>query len=80
MSVFGRTAKLLVGNSFLVALLVVGILGSDLFLFYYAFLLGFQTGNDIPAKNEVDNISFSRTLVAIAAFAIGFLSLVPFQN
>jgi hypothetical protein len=74
-----RGAKLLIGNVFLLALLVVGLLGSDLFLFYFGFITLFQTGNEIAAKNEVDKVEFSRVIMAIAAYVLMVLSLTPFQ-
>lgn len=74
-----RGAKLLVGNIFLIALLVVGFLGSDLFLFYFGFITLFQTGNEIAAKNEVDKVDFSRVIMAIVAYVLMVLALTPFQ-
>ena len=58
---------------------LIGILGSDLFLFYFSFLIAFQTGNEIPARNEVDDISFARVLVATGASVLALLTLIPFQ-
>lgn len=78
-ALFGRGAKLLVGNLFLIALFTVGLLGSDLFLFYFAFVIAVQSGNEIPAKNEVDKVGFSRVLMATATYVIAFASLIPFQ-
>jgi hypothetical protein len=77
---FGRVVKPAVGNLFLVAVFLVGALGSDLFLFYFSFLIAFQTGNEIPARNEVDNVSFSRVLLAIASTVLALLTLIPFQQ
>lgn len=79
LSLFGRGTKLVIGNLFFLAMLAIGLLGSDLFLFYFAFCIAFQTGNEVPAKNEVDAVDFSRVLVATAAYVIALLSLVPFQ-
>jgi hypothetical protein len=42
-------------------------------------IVAFQTGNEIPSRNEVDDISFSRVLVSVTAFSLAFLVLVPFQ-
>lgn len=69
-----------IGNLFLVAVFLVGVLGSDLFLFYFSFLIAFQTGNEIPARNEVDNVSFSRVLLATASTVLALLTLIPFQQ
>lgn len=79
LSLFGRGGKQVVGNLFLIALFTVGILGSDLFLFYFAFCTAFQTGNEIPSRNEVDKVGFDRILVATAAYVLALLSLIPFQ-
>jgi hypothetical protein len=65
MALFGRTVKPVIGN---------------LFLFDFSFLIAFQTGNEIPARNEVDNVSFSRVLLAIASTVLAFLTLIPFQQ
>ena len=69
-----------IGNIFLFAVFLAGILGSDLFLFYFSFLIAFQSGNEIPARNEVDNISFSRVLLATFSFVLSLLTLIPFQQ
>ena len=61
------------------AMLAVGILGSDLFLFYFAFCLAFQAGNEVPSRNEADAIDFGRVVVATAAYVLAALALVPFQ-
>jgi len=78
-NLFGRGAKLLVGNLFLLATLVIGIGGSDLFLFYFAFCIAFQTGNEIPARNEVDDVDISRIFIAIASYLLAALALIPLQ-
>jgi hypothetical protein len=79
MSLFGRGGKLFLGQVFLLATLGVGLLGSDLFLFYFAFLIAFQTGNEIPARNEVDGLDAPRVVLATAAYILAILVLVPFQ-
>lgn len=79
LALFGRPAKLVVGNLFLFTLLLTGLLGSDLFLFYFSFVIAFQTGNEIACRDETENISFPRVIVAILAYCLAFLSLVPFQ-
>jgi membrane-associated protease RseP (regulator of RpoE activity) len=79
LALFGRGAKLLVGNVALAALFVVGLGGSDLFLFYFAFCIACQAGNEIPARNEVDKVGFSRVGVATFAYVLALLSLIPFQ-
>jgi hypothetical protein len=79
MALFGRESKLGVGSNCLFILLLYGLFGSDLFLFYFSFVLAFQTGNEVPARNEVDEVDFSRGIVAIIAYGLAILSLVPFQ-
>ena len=79
LALFGRNAKMSIGLLALGALFLVGLLGSDLFLFYFAFVISFQSGNEIPARNEVDNVGFSRVLVATAVYVLGMLTLIPFQ-
>jgi membrane-associated protease RseP (regulator of RpoE activity) len=79
LALFGRGAKLLIGNVALAALFFVGLSGSDLFLFYFAFCIACQAGNEIPSRNEVDKVGFGRAGVAAGAYALALLSLVPFQ-
>lgn len=79
LALFGRGAKLLVGNIFLFVMLLVGLTGSDLFLFYFAFCIAFQAGNEIPSRNEVDKIDFSRVGVATTSYVVALLTLIPFQ-
>ena len=78
-ALFGRGVKSFIGNVFLFTVFLVGIMGSDLFLFYFSFLIAFQTGNEIPARNEVDDISFARVLIATATTVLAILTLIPFQ-
>lgn len=77
MTLFSRGAKIVVSQLFLVLLFAFGLFGSDLFLFYFSFLIFFQQGNEIPARNEVDEISFSRVLLATVAGVISLLALIP---
>ena len=79
LALFGRPLKLVVGNIFLFTLLLTGLLGSDLFLFYFSFVIAFQTGNEIPCRDETTDISYPRVIVAIFANCLAFLSLVPFR-
>jgi hypothetical protein len=78
-AIFNRAGKQIVGQLFLFALFAVGILGDDLFLFYAFFCLLFQQGSEIPQRNEVDDISFSRVLLATAAGVVALLSIIPMQ-
>jgi hypothetical protein len=79
MALFNRVDKNVIGSLTLLALLYFGLFGSDLFLFYFSFIIAFQTGNEVPARNEIDDVSFSRVIVAIIAYGLALLSLVPFQ-
>jgi membrane-associated protease RseP (regulator of RpoE activity) len=79
LALFGRGAKLVVGNVALAALFFVGLGGADLFLFYFAFCIACQAGNEIPARNEYDKVGFSRVGVATFTYVLALLSLIPFQ-
>ena len=63
----------------MLALLIAGVLGSDLFLFYFAFCLAFQSGNEVPARDEVEKVDLTRVVAATGAYMIVLLALVPFQ-
>ena len=80
LALFGRGAKLLVGNLFFILLLTIGLIGSDLFLFYFAFCIAFQPGNEVPARNEEDRVDFSRVILATVAYLLALLALIPFQS
>jgi hypothetical protein len=77
MTLFSRGSKLVVGQLFLFLLLATGLIGSDLFLSYFSFLVFLQRGNEIPARNEVDDVSFSRVLLATFAGVVTVLTLTP---
>ncbi|KAL7564433.1 hypothetical protein ACA910_002748 [Epithemia clementina (nom. ined.)] len=79
MALFGRKTKLAIGSLAMFIILLLGIQGSDLLLFYYAFCLAFQKGNEIPCRNEVDTVDFSRVLVATATYFLALLALIPIQ-
>lgn len=66
------------GTLALCVLLIVGIAGSDLFLFYFSFCIAFQTGNEVPARNEVDKVDIPRVLLATATYVFAALALTPF--
>jgi hypothetical protein len=75
----GRNPKIVLGYLTMATLLCTGIFGSDLFLFYFAFIIAFQTGNEVPARNEIDELGAFRVALGGLGFAIAFLTLVPFQ-
>ncbi|CAJ1968826.1 unnamed protein product [Cylindrotheca closterium] len=79
MAWFGRPSKLVIGNIFMTSLLFTGLLGSDLFLFYFSFVIAFQSGNEIACRDETLEIRSWRVAVAVAAYSLSFLSLVPIQ-
>jgi membrane-associated protease RseP (regulator of RpoE activity) len=79
LTIFGRQLKSSIGSFALVVLFWLGVSGSDLFLYYFSFCIAFQSGNEIPARNEVDNLSLSRIVLASAAYVVAALALVPFQ-
>jgi hypothetical protein len=79
LAIFGRNTKTVVGYLTMATLLITGALGSDLFLFYFAFVIVFQKGNEVPARNEFDDIDISRIILGGLAFALSFLTLVPVQ-
>lgn len=74
---FGRGVKLVSGQLFRVVLFFLGLFGSDLFLFYFSFVIFFQNGNEIPSRNEVDELDYGRVLVATAAGVLTALTLIP---
>jgi len=77
-SMFGRNPKIVLGYLTMVVLLFTGFFGSDLFLFYFAFVIAFQTGNEVPARNEFDEMGAFRIALGGLAYATAFLALVPF--
>jgi len=79
MALFDRAEKMSIGTLTLTALLFAGLFGSDLFLFYFSFCLAFQTGNEVPARNEQDSVEFSRVIVALVCYTLAILTLVPVQ-
>ena len=76
---FGRATKVLIGSIAFFVMLVLGVLGSDLFLFYFSFCIAFQAGNEIPARNEVDKLDLPRIFGAAATYIVAALAIIPFQ-
>ncbi len=62
---------------FLCAAGLFGLDESNLFLIYVLFVLIWQRELETPARNEVDELDWSRGLVAIAAALIVGLTLIP---
>jgi len=78
LALFGRTGMQVAGFTTSVALVIQGIFyGSDLLLFYFSFAAFFQNQLDIPSLNEVDDVDFSRVLLATAAGFVVLLTLIP---
>ena len=78
-TMFGRPLKSFVGSMALFGLLLVGLGGSDLFLFYFGFCIAFQSGNDVPMRNEVDSLDIPRVFFATVVYIVAALALIPFQ-
>ena len=78
-AVFNRAGKGVIGQFTLLVLLGLGLLGDDLFLFYFFYCSLFQQGNEIPLRNEVDDISFARVLLATGLGVVSLLTLIPMQ-
>lgn len=77
LSIFGRSGAQLTGLATCIGLLVAGFVTSDAFLTYFLFISFFQGELEIPARNEVDEVEFSRILLAIASGVLVLLTLVP---
>ena len=77
MTLFGRSGTQLVGLIALIVLIVAGFANSDFFLFYFSYLAFFQSELEIPQRNEVDEVDFSRVLLATATGVFVVLTLVP---
>ena len=73
MALFGRSGSQAVTFGALASLFILGITQSDLLLFYFTFIVFFQSELEIPMRNEVDDVPVPS--VAVASFA-GFLMLL----
>lgn len=78
MALFGRSGSQ--GVTF-VSLALIGGIGfiteSDLLLFYFSFLAFCQSELEIPMRNEIDDVDFSRVLLAGFAGILMLLTLIP---
>ena len=77
LALFGRSGSQAAGFFALIALFFQGIFSSDLLLFYFAFMTFFQSESEIPCRNEVDDIDFSRVLLSTFAGVLVLLSIIP---
>ena len=79
-SVLNRGGKQFFGALSLIALIVSGVLLGNNFLLQYAlFCQAFQIGQEIPLRNEVDDISYGRVLFGTSVGILALLVLVPAQ-
>ena len=77
MALFGRSGCQAVTFAALASLFILGITQSDLLLLYFAFIAFFQSELEIPMRNEVDDVGFSRVILASFAGFIMLLTLIP---
>jgi len=77
LTLFGRSGTQLVSFLAFVVMFIQGILGSDLLLFFFSFVVFFQSELEIPQRNEVDDMDFSRVLLATTTGVLVLLTLIP---
>lgn len=77
MALFGRSGSQAVTFASLVGLGLGGFAGNDLLLFYLAFIVFCQSELEIPMRNEVDDVDFSRVILASVGGFIMLLTLIP---
>ena len=77
MALFGRSGTQALSFVSLAALFLLGISQSDLLLFYFGYLVFFQSELEIPMRNEVDDVDISRVILATLAGFIMLLTLIP---
>eukprot|EP00558_Chaetoceros_sp_UNC1202_P010192 CAMPEP_0197245732 /NCGR_PEP_ID=MMETSP1429-20130617/10430_1 /TAXON_ID=49237 /ORGANISM="Chaetoceros sp., Strain UNC1202" /LENGTH=273 /DNA_ID=CAMNT_0042706281 /DNA_START=105 /DNA_END=926 /DNA_ORIENTATION=+ len=77
LTLFGRTGTQLVSLIAFIAMFIQGVMGSDLLLFYFSFVIFFQSELEVPQRNEVDDMDFSRVLVATVTGVLVLLTLIP---
>jgi len=74
---FGRRGAQLVSALSLLAIFIQGLLGSDILLFYFSYVIFFESELELPPENDVDDISFPRVLLAITSMIVLLLTLIP---
>ena len=77
LALFGRSGTQLVNLLTLISLFIGGVLGSDLLLFFFSYVIFFQSELEIPQQNEVDDMDFSRVLLATATGFLVLLTVIP---
>lgn len=78
MALFGRSGSQAVTFVSLACLAILGFgFESDLLLLYFAFITFFQSELEIPCRNEVDDVDFSRVILAGIAGFLMLLTLIP---
>ena len=77
LTLFGRSGTQLVSFLTFVGMFILGVTGSDLLLFFFSFVVFFQSELEIPQRNEVDDMDFSRVLLATATGVLVLLTLIP---
>jgi len=76
LAIFGRSGSQGITFISLASLFILGI-QSDLTLFYFAFIVFCQSELEIPMRNEIDDVDFSRVVVALFAGFLMLLTLIP---
>jgi len=77
LTLFGRSGAQLVSLLTYIAMFIGGLMGSDLLLFFFSYVVFFQGELEIPQRNEVDDMDFSRVLLATATGVLVLLTLIP---
>jgi len=77
LALFGRSGAQLLSFLTDVFLFLGGITKSDTMLLYFSFVAFFQSELEIPLRNEVDEVDFGRSLLAIASGVLVLLTITP---
>ncbi len=77
MALFGRSGSQAVTFASLASLFLLGITQSDLLLFFFTFIVFFQSELEIPCRNEVDDVGLSRVILASFAGFLMLLTVIP---
>ena len=77
LTLFGRSGTQLVSLLTFVGLFIGGLTGSDLLLFFFSYVIFFQSELEVPQRNEVDDMDFSRVLLATVTGVLVLLTVIP---